>query len=338
MQSSTVGLPTMRVLLDTNVWSYVGRENAVHDLTRWARMSGATVVVAPASLLEIVRTPNRHERARTLTAITRRRWERLPTEAQSEAKEIANSVRRHRPDWLLHEPRPSSVKTYEAFWSNEVWRVARKRPDNLLAQLKGEPNITELLVASQLEMRDDWRLNRAGEKLNDVVVEMDKSTIPELKEGWRGDRVPFWRVSSSTLFWRELAVLRATRWDPRTGSSYQDWLGVYVDVAVMTADRGAFNEFWYYLVSASEVPRNWIRWATHHAQLDNRIETGNPVDAQLSAYLLDCDLFCTADRRFARVIERVRREAPCDLPLVRLLSPNRPVISALADVMPQRQT
>ena len=49
--------------------------------------------------------------------------------------------------------------------------------------------------------------------------------------------------------------------------------------------------------------RIWLRWAANLIQSESKITTGNPADEQHSTYLLDCDVFLTADKRYVDALQ-----------------------------------
>ena len=52
----------MRLLLDTNVWSRLIDRGAGEDFYRYARTDQIEVVIPPATLLELLRTPDKSNR------------------------------------------------------------------------------------------------------------------------------------------------------------------------------------------------------------------------------------------------------------------------------------
>jgi hypothetical protein len=110
-----------------------------------------------------------------------------------------------------------------------------------------------------------------------------------------------------------------------------DWIEAYLRVPVVRESPEDFTTLWLDEVTIAEVPRNWLRWAVGIVQLDSRVTGGNTVDEQHRAYLVDCDTFVTGDQPYARVLERVRDEAPFPIAEVKPIAPKGPPDTAHRD-------
>jgi hypothetical protein len=66
-------------------------------------------------------------------------------------------------------------------------------------------------------------------------------------------------------------------------------------------------------------------------QLDFKVTPGNPADEQHSTYLLDGDLFLSADARYISLLGKVREDSPFNFAEPRLVSGDRniPVLDRL---------
>jgi hypothetical protein len=64
--------------------------------------------------------------------------------------------------------------------------------------------------------------------------------------------------------------------------------------------------FWLYEIEVKNMPRFWLRWDFEILQSLRRLTDGPPCDAQLGMYLMDCDLFVSADRTLTQVLEKCR--------------------------------
>jgi len=105
----------------------------------------------------------------------------------------------------------------------------------------------------------------------------------------------------------------------REDTTYADWVGAFVDVSAMTGSRSTFTRFWFDEVDRLAMKRNWLRWACGMAQHSFKITKGNAYDSQHAAYLPDCDVFLTADQRYAAALKDVRAATPfniCEIYLV----------------------
>ena len=81
------------------------------------------------------------------------------------------------------------------------------------------------------------------------------------------------------------------------------------------------------------MPRAWLRSIVHWVQLETKVGAGNPRDAQHAAYLLDADVFVTADRRFHRVLELLRPWCPVAFAEVRLVPGHGSIVDAIHRVL-----
>jgi hypothetical protein len=130
--------------------------------------------------------------------------------------------------------------------------------------------------------------------------------------GWDGADVDAWRLDSVQKRWPSLALGRQ---EPAL-----DWLGPFVDLRRVDTDRRSWNHLWLHEVDVNELPREWIRWAVSFLPGVRKVSPGTPGDNQLSVYCYDADLFVSADKAFAEIINRVRRDAPARVAEARLLS------------------
>ncbi len=103
----------------------------------------------------------------------------------------------------------------------------------------------------------------------------------------------------------------------------------------MVRSRAEFTQFWFESVQRPALRRCWLRWAVAHAQTLTKISAGNPRDAQHASYLLDCDLFMTADRRYAQTLQLVADVAQFTMAKVLLVSrkPSDPIVPAISEAL-----
>jgi hypothetical protein len=150
--------------------------------------------------------------------------------------------------------------------------------------------------------------------------------------GWPGEPVELWRVECRNIYWHQLAVVAGQAFWTHEGTTIADWLGAYVDFSRLCTSPADFTRFWLYDVALNAVPRNWVRWAARLAQTFVKVTGGNPADEQHSSYLVDCDLFLSADVRYVSVLEIVRDDAPFPIAESRLVSGDRgtPVLDRIA--------
>ncbi|MGI5468083.1 type II toxin-antitoxin system VapC family toxin [Streptomyces sp. CA-132043] len=312
-------------MLDTNVWSYLGDQGAAAEFDAFVRSRGATVVVPPSVLLEVLRLPKPDKRDRILRALLGGPRRRLTSEADLESAEVVAEVRRLRPHWMRAVPDTGREAGWRTFWTKKVWRRAKEHPGAFLdvAPAVGTERVAEHLVEQQRQQRAE--VDRARATLDDLsamVMWQDPDGGGAGMPGWRpGDRVEPWRVHNREVYWQALAVVGPRSVLTHEDSTLADWVGARVDLRAACADPADFTAFWLYEAEASRMPRNWLRWAADIAQADMRIGPGNPYDAQHSAYLPDCDIFLTADKNYVRVLDRLAAHAPVPIARARRVAP-----------------
>jgi hypothetical protein len=330
----------MRVLFDTNIWSRLAERREAQDFHRLVRDSKLQVVVAPATLLELQRTARNANRTRQIRLICMSSWTRLRTEAAEEADELVGEIRRLRSQWLTNGSL-AAFRRYELFWSKTIWERARrslfdpKHPTMLRLDRDGESALATQRANQMTWRADGFNLDMHGisERLRSARATYDpRDEKRALADGWESNTwVDMWRVDTHGLF---MHVLKAPMGKPL--ATYIDWLEPFVDLPEVRANVADFGRMLLYEADASGMRRSWIRWAVRFAQTAAKLESGNPRDEQLAAYLPDADLFISNDRRFCRVLEAVVASAPAPLADVRFagITANTPnVTSALAFIV-----
>jgi hypothetical protein len=294
-----------RVLVDTNVWSYLVNYNAVAALHVHARCSGAVIQVAPSVVYEILRTTNVVVRDVMIEAVTRSYWRRLMPEIYEECCEFVSEVRRLRPEWLRRSPDVGSWLTAVLDWAREdegFWSRTRHDPSRQadLIGAVGDQSALEHARTGAYLMREYAR--REGMPFDKVRFD-GTMQFPGPVDGWDGSAVEPWRVKGQAIFRRALLWQRQ---DP----TYVDWVGPFADIAAMRAHDASWWRFWLHDVDKRRMPRCWLRWAFETTQATRSITDGTPCDTQLGTYLVSCEHFLTADRVLVDVIEKVRPASP----------------------------
>ncbi len=300
-----------RVVLDTNLWSYVADSGASPDLERMIKARNLTVVMPPSTLVEVVQTPPAEPRRRIIAALTAGPRQRLPSEAQTECAELVDEVRRCRPHWLRRFPDTARVASLQGFWTKRIWREAVADSQRLHDYQRGQRPIGEHLLAVQRRQRAEVTRTSANLRpLTALQVTAPEGTPDSILRGWDGQPVEAWRVASRDIYWRQLAVVGGRAAITREDTTFADWVGAYVRLEALRADPGDFTRLWLNDVSLHSMPRNWLRWAVNLAQTQYRLTRGNAADEQHSSYLLYCDVFLSADATLIRVLQDVREDAP----------------------------
>ncbi|MHB9759916.1 hypothetical protein ACYBSK_36580 [Streptomyces sp. BYX5S] len=309
----------MRLILDNNVWSYVGIEGSKTELESLARSRQLSVRTPPATLLEVLRTRDAEKRDRIINAMTSRYWVRLRTEVDVECEEFVAEARRLRPKWVRQLPLPGKPAALREFWTRGIWRQAAQDSAPLAAR---QPHVTDTAEGQVFDVmkRNSLAMREAGRHTNDLA----KMTLTAAEEapdsylaGWqRGTSVAGWRVEGRDVFRHSLG-----RQDLMTlaglDTTFGDWLAPYLHLDRVMRDPEDFTRFWLEDVDEARMPRNWLRWVSGIALLEHKVTTSTGRDNQLACYLPDCDIFLSEDRRFVRALQRVKETSPISLPEIR---------------------
>lgn len=305
-----------RILLDTNLWSSLD-DGSLPQLEALLVELDLQVQVLPSTLLEIIEIPYEDVRKRLVAGLAKgSRRTRVRTEADSFAEEIVALISRTRPEWLLQIPNRARVESLRTFWLKKVWRQAQEDSTAMHEYQTGKLPMRNHIVRRQ-------KLNRA-ELLDKKVILGDLSQLNAEHEdfgsgnaalrgnlpGWDGSRTKLWCVNLAQLTWHQLGVI-----GPRAGITGEDrtmtdWIEPWVDLGKLRSDPDSFRQMWLEEARIDDVRRNWLNWAVDLVQSTSKIGSGNPADAQHASYLIDSDVFLTADSRFVDILERVRDDAP----------------------------
>jgi hypothetical protein len=223
--------------------------------------------------------------------------------------------------------------------------VARQNPERLVAiDTAMGTRDRDTIVANQRRNREiigklrktDQRRQWKQLNFSEMQATPTDDMPSEDRAGWpNNSRVDAWRVICMATFWRALVVVpNRAQWTGED-TTFADWIGSYVSLQRMAKDRADFNRFWYCEVQASSMPRNWLRWAIDVAQWERRITESNPGDAQQGSWLVHADIYLTADRRFAQVLDMVKPHFPgSSIAAIRIVDRNAPsAVEAIAQVL-----
>jgi hypothetical protein len=224
-------LCSVRVALDTNVWSYIAARGEIDRFEALEDARNLQVVIPPSTLMEAIRTPNPAVREEIIRAITNRGGSRvhLPTEARLEADELVAEAERLRPVWKRRLPNLASLRLHDVFWTRRVYQQARENPDSL-ATIEKALEVDEYLELLQRETQQEARESDFDITGAEPWARLDDPDVPaEQRAGWEGDRVMAWRVENAFLWWTQLTIVPRRR-IVRGGQRYQfdttlfDWV------------------------------------------------------------------------------------------------------------------
>lgn len=305
-----------RIVLDTNLWSSLD-DGSLPLLEMLFAELDLHVQVLPSTLLEIVEIPHEEVRKRLVAGLAKgKRRTRLRTEADLFGEEVVSLIRRTRPEWLLRFPDSARVASLQTSWLKTVWRQALEDSTRMHEIQRDASTMRKHIVQRQKLNRSEMlRSKFVMGDLTQLIGEHkdfgpDHATLLGSLPGWDGSSTAAWRLNLAQLLWHQLGIV-----GPRAGITGEDrtitdWIEPWVDLGKLRSNPERFVSMWLEEASIAEVPRNWLNWAVDVVQWTSKVGSGNPADAQHSSYLVDCDLFLTADSRFVEILERVRRDAP----------------------------
>lgn len=328
----------MRVIFDTNIWSEIGRRDSRQLIERLSDDRGWTILTPPAVLLEVLRTTDDVALRSIIEALSSKQWVRLKTEADQESQEFVAEARRLRPNWVRDLPQPGKLAHYRNYWQKTVWRQARSDPIAARAATHVVHDPANQLAYEVHKYNRDARL-ATGQDVSDlrsIRVEPEDWSATDRVAGWtKGQRIEWWRVQARDTFWRELRSASTVRMSGRN-STYTDWTEPYLRVSSVLRNAEDFTRFWFDEVDEVSAIRSWLRWAVQTAQMMGQVTPSSPRDEQLAAYLPDCDIFVSADRRLTRALAIVDRSSLIQLPKVITLprlNADDSIVAVLGDIV-----
>src|SRR6185369_13472699 len=114
----------------------------------------------------------------------------------------------------------------------------------------------DALKANSLSMRKaKWR----ADDLTKVTYEATADAPDSYLAGWpTGTQAATWRVDARDIF-RHALSRHAIHKLVGDDGTYVDWLGPYLHLERVMADREDFTRFWLTDVEDIRMPRNWLR-------------------------------------------------------------------------------
>ncbi|HWV32428.1 MAG TPA: hypothetical protein VN038_22355 [Dyadobacter sp.] len=293
-----------RVLLDTNIWSYIADANAGDALVATAKRASLEIAIAPSIADEARAISDDSARKRILKLMGRPEWQRLMPEAFLECEELFEVVRQLRPHWIIDNPnliefnrlRYDWVRRKGGFWDRLGKDIS---PTETTETLRSDRELELAREESrQIRLRTHARKIQKFEHtpLQAVYFEPDSSTA-----GWDGDPIEYWRYPSLQFVGKELTIY---------ASPYSEWLDCKVNVPLLRAELTSWNRLWLYDAPATALRRHWMRTAFEFLQSWRRVTDGNPNDSRLAGHLVDVTHVVSADKNFIDFAQRCHEESP----------------------------
>ena len=291
----------MKYLIDTNIWSYIADTDSLSDMLRAVRRKQFQFVIAPASIFEARRLTEPRIRKKLLQVMTNQRWTRLMPDTFLEAEEIKDALLLARPEWKNLTPNDRDFirgryyfrRSQGGFWDDS--RDERPLPvtdESLREQIENE------LAKQEVKFIRDRFKN--GDQC-DAAIHLQKVTLDVEAPRAGMHTVDYWREATAFHLEKELQIY---------ASPYREWLDCFLDVDAIFYDREDFEIVWFREIRVDQLKRQWLRASMEYLQRWHKPTTGSPADSQLSVHLLDADYLVTADKNFARCVEKMHSEAP----------------------------
>jgi hypothetical protein len=309
-----------RVILDTMLWNYLGDDGTGPEFNAAAAKLGWTLVHPPSILLEVLRSSNESSRTARVAAMVDSGGRRLPSEAELCVNEFVSAVRRHRPRWFRTRTDMATINSFNRIWTHDVWEQAQKDSAMIhLWQNDLEPSIERSFAATQRINRKMMDRNRFQVQVpyNMVMCSLQRPDPRYFGGTWRSGSVEAWRVEIGQRYWEYLIGRPG-----RDADTVRDFLDSYIDPTIATADPDDFRTLWFDELTASAVKRDWLQSAVGYTQTAFKLSDSNVRDHQHSAYLVDADLFLSADRRLIEVLKIVLEQANFHLAKPCLVKPS----------------
>ncbi len=284
------------------------------------------MVIPPSVLVEVLQLGREDVRDRIVRTLTGAHAERLRTEADLEVEELIASIRRYRPKWLLQTPDTATERRLREFWTNRLWKGAR-RDSKILHRyvLAGAPAREFVRATQDLQRGAYLEAGATSVDLLHMQGELQSAKAAGFPSSWPDRTVEVWRAQVFSLYWHQLIRVPSRAVLSGEDTTYADWFRCWVDPSILRKNEQSFVDLVAKELEIKDVRRNWLRWAISAVQPLAKVTPGNPVDEQHAAYLLDADLFLTADKRYFAALAEVRRQAPFSFAEPRLLSGNQEV-------------
>lgn len=316
-----------RVLLDTNIWSYLADANEGDALLTTARRSSLEIVIAPAIADEARAISDDKARKRVLKLIGRPEWQRLMPEAYLECLELVDVIHQLRPHWIINEPnlkeynhlRYGWIRKKGGFWDNVSKDLSPQETSETLRSDREHELARE--ESRQVRQRTFARKSPQVEHTPLQAVHF----LPESPiRGWDGDSIEYWRYPSLQFFTKELAIYE---------SPYSEWIDCKVNVPLLRAELTSWNRLWLYEAPAVVLKRQWMRTAFEFLQAWRKATDGNPNDSLLAGHLVDVTHVVSADKNFINFAQRCYKEAPFQIAKPILAAGSRDSVQDLLNII-----
>lgn len=301
------------ILLDTNVWNYLADHANANVLAKAARLGNAKIVVAPAVVLEAMAVRDSSLLRLRAQLLTDERWKRLMPEAYSECAEVLQETKRLRPDWILRRKPVAAAQRLFRGWRRNAggfWARIQRTPELASETIREMQHAVlsrareESKAAREYQVRNNYPVWTAplGSYLTRVGKMRPNDCDTVEVAAWRRASFNSWSVYVGTVSEQPNPT------DMLHG--YIDWLSAELDFLKVQSDPDAWYKFWIFETEENRMPREWLRWAGGLLQQFSGWTRGTPGDNALTTYLVEADVFITADAGLYRIVQKLHLDAP----------------------------
>jgi hypothetical protein len=318
-----------KILLDTNVWRYIHDANIAADIFSAIRNSRKEILVAPSVLFETARMKDIAVRNGILRLMTDARLKRLMPEAFSVCNELHKEMNRLHPEWTLAKCDMPIYMRNRHDWKRKkggVWdrfRLTTNAAVDNLMQMEGSSHHE---VINEIE---SVRNQLKGQAVSINSLDIEKFTTRIISDDIHPDYFnkdyPDWRIKAFSH--TTLSLLRNGR------HPYKDWLKERLSPQVVSFQCAPWIAFFLEEMKLENVPRLWVAGAYEVLQPYQKITSGTACDTQLSHYLIDADIFITADKRLFELSMKIKASSKIQLPIPILIHAGGKGMDALLQLL-----
>jgi hypothetical protein len=281
---------------DSNIYSLIARQGSLPEVKRLLKVRDLAVLGSLFNLFEAFRIEDPDERAVRVTTISKlaRTHEREP-QTYLQAMELLNEIRRNRERWLNRSPDLRPSKFYLKAARNHWPAIAA---DPYYLPENADYYRWSSRLGTKLKKENQGELRSAQIRGGFLTAEGGRVSLPAYP-GFQQylDAMPFldgwWRARSAGIWYGALEGYPFS-------ADMRDWLDPHV--VFKAVDYDEWLEFWIRGVDPKRMIRGWLSFLTDYYQTHHKITSGNATDIGHAGYLLDVDLFLTADKAFFDVL------------------------------------
>ncbi|GAP12726.1 hypothetical protein LARV_00462 [Longilinea arvoryzae] len=290
----------MKLYFDTNVYDFIHEKQEAQSVREYLATKGYEVLASDINIYEIWAIPDRDLCTSQLSVLTSvaNNYDSKP-QSWRQANEVLSEVMKLRPYWIEKSPKVNLVLQEKMFLKShlENWTRAKEPFIPPASQYAIYKRDYEKGIAKEAESQRALRqfILKYGNDLRiNLVKQKDTDRHCLLSEDLPFGPENFWRFGCWKIFY-DAIVKRIPE-----SRDYADWLLPYIKDKSFTSP--SYSVFWMENVRAEKVQKNRISSLVDFYQVKHKIGHGNFGDQMHACYLLDVDIFVTADKPYYKVL------------------------------------